>query len=206
MALALSVAAPAATLGPFSDTFSLTGTPWSGFLALPAFDSNLGTLNSVLLELTGSVSANILVSSPTSTGNFSAGASTTVDLSDPLFNPALSVNPSGSQNGSLTVPGEIANIGINASASTSTLINSPALLAAFQAPGGGTLFLPISATGAVFGSGQFQPFTLVGTTQASGTGSVTYNYTPSDIPEPGTWAMMITGVALVGLARLRRKA
>jgi hypothetical protein len=41
---------------------------------------------------------------------------------------------------------------------------------------------------------------------ASGTGTFTYNYTPSGVPEPSTWLSMILGFGLVGAGLRRRRS
>jgi PEP-CTERM motif len=213
-ALMAGVAAPASALsitgscGTASGPTELGGA--AGAFSCTLFDSTLGTLNSMSLEIQGSITGSITLQngsnspqnmSGTTQVSFVAGALAGFSLASPLFTASFGT-------GLQSVPaGATVSFGpLNASGSTAVMLNNTNL-APYQAAGGG-LFgvsgstlsgLSISGGGG-FGGGS-------NATSASLTAAVSYEYdavVKPPIPEPGTWALAVLG--LVGLGwRLRQR-
>jgi hypothetical protein len=223
----LSGLASAGTIGPYTTTtpivarttdFGNTGTDnppipsGTASLSFAKFDTTLGTLNSVTITLNDSFSTVLTVTNTSATTNASGYIRTEVqiaigsglgdwmnnstDTTLPKFNYTL-LPLASTTSGTLT--------GTDSSTGVYTSGADAAIIALFEAAGGGTYNLPVgtftdtlqSNTGGNTNSGQV--------TSASITGTVTYDYTPppSGAPEPATMALL--GSALVGLAVLGRK-
>lgn len=197
----------AATSGPFgtSTPIPLTLTDWSSSLDFPKFNSALGTLTSVRIELDGYLETTIdvenLAASPSS-GNVKTEVQFTVqdggnnlidpviDLLSPAFNYAL--NPGDSTTSGL----------LTKSGSSDDTYVAPAVLAAFNGPGTITLSASTFTQTLLANTGGNTSADQV--TEASLTGQVTYTYNP--VPEPAT--IVLGAFAAVGLAlaaRRRRK-
>jgi PEP-CTERM motif-containing protein len=192
----------ATTSGPFTTTtpITLTATDWTNSLSFPQFDSGLGILNSVTIDLSGSLSTVLTVTNNSPNGSSSGAAMTmlqmtvqdsgsnlnapTIDMSSPLYSYSLGAGGSVTS-GTLTMNG--------ISSDTYTLA---AVIAEFTGPG--TILLDASTftqTGLFNTGGNTFASQL---TDASLTGTVTYDYT---VPEPATMSLMSIG----GLALLRKR-
>ena len=76
----------------------------------------------------------------------------------------------------------------------------------FETVGAGSVVLPVTASGQSTASDQNGNISSIVRTTASAYGSVTYTYTPSSVPEPGSVAMLIAGgVTGAGVLVRRRK-
>jgi len=180
-------------------------------LAVPDFNSSLGTLESVTLTLTSTVGGSVeiynLTNSPQSFTN--AFATMTVDVTGPDKS-AVSVTPSA------FVPSGIANAGVyvltsftpdsshgNGTASASVKAR---YLGEYEAPGGlGTVDLTLSSSGSgsYGGAALLDALAFAGAADAYGDVKVVYEYRTA-IPEPAEYAAIL-GSASVGLALLRRR-
>jgi len=189
--------------GPFTTTtpIILTSTDWISSLSFPQFDSTLGTLNSVTIDLSGSLSTVLTVTNNSPNGSSSGAAMTmlqmtvqdsgsnlnapTIDMSSPLYSYSLGAGGSVTS-GTLTMNG--------ISSDTYTLA---AVIAEFTGPG--TILLDASTftqTGLFNTGGNTFASQL---TSAALTGTVTYDYRV--VPEPATMSLMSIG----GLALLRKR-
>lgn len=87
-----------------------------------------------------------------------------------------------------------------------TILQSPAVPVGLTAPGGSSPLTPPPTLGAIFAAAPGAGLTTPG----QNSGPATYptaqprEAVPSAVPEPGTWAMMLTGFGLIGW-RLRRR-
>jgi hypothetical protein len=197
---------PADTIsGPFTTSTPVpsTRTDWSSSLSFPQFDSSLGTLMSVTLDLSGSLSTTITVTNTDSENGCAGNAKTEVQIAVQdaglnlsaaelvLISPAYdySLQEAGisgpSSSGLLT---ETGNDGGNT-------YTAPAVLSEFTGPG--TIGLPASTStqALLANSGGYAVETRV--TDAALTGSVTYDYTPAGVPEPSTLALLGVGVVVL---------
>jgi hypothetical protein len=196
----------AATSGPFttSTPIPFTLTDWTGTLVFPQFNPGLGVLNSVQLDLTGSLRTILTVqnlSGLASSGTVKTELQVTVqdagnnliapeiDLLSPNY--AYSLAPGGSAtSGSLTKTG-----------SSSDLYTLAAILAEFTGVGN------ISLNGSTFtqtllaNTGGNTVASQV--TDASLTGTVTYEYTV--VPEPSTFALLALGLGTMPFLRRQRQ-
>lgn len=176
-------------------------------LSVQKFDSSLGTLTGIQLVYSSDVTSSVNL---TNDGKKATVADVRVDATLSLYRP----------DNTLVAP-----------AVSATLYNTSVSLAKGQtivdaATGSKTLtlnaLLDSSSDFALFtGTGVISsPFSVVATshsssstglsadftTTANGYGKVTYTFTAAPVPEPETYAMLLAGLALVGVVARRRKS
>jgi hypothetical protein len=193
---------PPITDGPYttSTPISSTLTDWSGSLAFPKFNSALGTLTKVQLDLSGSLTTVLTVTNDAPTGSSGnakmelqmtvqdAGINLNVPELD-LFSPEFSYLIGAGQ--SVT-----SNI-LTKSGTSSDQYTSAPIIAEFTGPG--TIVLPASTFTQTWLTNTGGNTFVAQSTYAQLTGTVTYTYTP--VPEPATLSLL--GLGLVGLVKRR---
>jgi len=210
LTLMLLVSAAAGLADTVSETFSFSTTPTPftiGSSAVPQFDPTLGTLTSIVIDVTGTDSGSAEItnnSSAAGTYAFTIGAS--LLLEDPSLAPLITITPSFS--GSLSVPsgGTATSAPMSGSATGTDTLTS-----GFGAYTGiGTYVFTLVGNSSGFVSGP-TPFTVTESTSGSESGTVTYNYTPATttgtVPEPSSIMLFGTGLTFLGVAlrRVRRQ-
>jgi hypothetical protein len=210
-ALCIGVAAQAkaeAISGPFTTTTPIasTLTDWTGSLAFPQFDANLGTLLSVQLDLTGHFSTVLTV---TNTGSSSSTGTTKTELQvsvqdggNNLWAPELDLFSSQYAFTDLPAGDSITSGTISKTGSSTDVYTLASVLAEFT--GTGSIVLPASTytqTWIGYNGGNTNASQV---TNAELTGSVTYRYAP--VPEPSTLALLGIGAfgLLFGIRRDRK--
>lgn len=209
-----SVTSAQAAVISFTDSASMTRTNWSDVLSFGKFDTSLGTLTSIKFDLSGLVqgigNAESMDSSATNV-SLSLGSllkltrpdNSTLVVTNPVFTQAFNfgafdsvINFDGVSGGSTG--------NVSASASNSFTSVDAADFALFSAAGGGMISLGLGATGNSSGTGSGNLITQF-TTSASGDALVTYTYEPTrtNVPEPASLAIILTGLGLIGAARRR---
>lgn len=203
--LLLSASANAATIGPIftSTPIAATQTDWSRTLNFPQFNPNLGTLNSVTLRFSGSLSSSITVTKVTGS---TASGNLLVDVGYSIQNSGSNLVYPG-----LYIPHTLIgfNIGAGETQTTKTAMGSNTkfdsytslpVLTAFTGSGDITLSAAAEFHVLVAPTIPGGMVTTSNVTSASLTGSVTYDYT---VPEPTAWVLgLLAGLGAVG-ARLR---
>lgn len=192
-------------------------TDFDSILSIPKFDSSLGTLDSVLLTLTGNVEGALgLENRGPSVANITANLSSSISLRRPDDNSDLLVTlPAAMFN--YTLPGYdgafdfdgtsgLTEDDLSASDEDSATYTDAADLALFL--GAGTLDLPVFAVGtsSATGPGNVAQFF---DTFAGASINVTYNYTENttSVPEPGmTLGMLALGGGMMAKRKLKNKA
>jgi hypothetical protein len=182
-----------------------TPTDWTGTLSFQQFNSSLGTLNSVQLDLDGSASTTLTIQNFSSSGSSSGNAKielviTVQDTGLNLTVPGIDILGSAFSYNKLAKGSATSSGLLTQSGSSSNIYTSAVILSEF------------TGTGAISLDAGTQTFTVLtntgGNTYASQdtnaqlTGTVIYDYT-EPVPEPATIALLGFG-SLVLLKR--RKA
>lgn len=195
-----------------TESVALSTTDWTRNLVFNKFDPSQGTLTEVDFSLTGNVVGSAQFEN-------TSGASATIKMqlradlklvrpdnsviitTIPIANTSDTV---GAYDGVTDFAGSSGRSYTNLSASlTNTgFTTTGSDLALFAGPG--TVTLPLSATGTSFASGAGS-LVAVFNTQAAGSATITYTFTP--VPEPSSLFLtaMGGGAVLVGLFRHRKK-
>ena len=176
------------------------------------FDSNLGSLTSMSLTITGQISGSITLSNGggaaatfagTTQSQFYVAALSGFTLSSPLFTATMGTGPQTIGATSSTVFS-----GLTGGANSGAMINNTVFIP-YQAPGGvGTFDINVSTlTGLLISGGGGQAGGSQSTT-ASATAAVRYTYDDGAVttPEPATMALLGAGMLALGVARRRRRA
>lgn len=201
-----------------NSTITVQPTNWASNFLIPQFDPTLGTLNSIVFDLTGTVEGIAQVENLSSLG----GANITTNLSAVLtlllpggvqmvVNPLASVTDSyGTFDGVVDFDGTSGRTYTTLANSSMQMQTAPPFgvdLSAFL--GMGNIMLAISSLGnSGVAGGSFVASTFQ--TLSGAALQITYNYTPSDpggdIPEPMTLALVGGGLLGLGFLRSRRSA
>jgi len=206
-------------------TFSGLSDPDNQVFSFETFNSSLGTLNSVDIDLSNVVvsgtatvtnqsssassyviqlQGNYIVSDQVQTGTnvtdgTPVGTNVQVNIDTPNY-----VSDSVAADGGTLTTGTISNSASPGSGSTA--ITGSDLLG--YESGDGTISLYLNSSNSVSARGS-APYEVDESSVGSGTIQVIYNYTPIppvDTPEPSTTAMMILGTGLLAFWGFRRRA
>ena len=183
----------------YSTTTPLTGAGFSNGFSLPAFDSNLGSLQTITLSYSISASGSIDVSNSDSSGMSGGGG--TINSANLLYSPNVGLGRG---------PGVIIiNVGVGGTPPagdsvetgtelvTGNLSIDPSTYAAWESPGGGTLSLTLTAQNPSF-TGGGSPSITYGANSLAESGSFTIDYTYIAVPEPSTCALLLSGLVALG--------
>jgi hypothetical protein len=213
MTVAGASSAQAAVIS-FSDTINITPTNWNLSVSLPKFDTALGPLNSILVEITGQISGNIRMESEdgapaTITGTLSAFQVLNKPGGGFLLNVLPSVNEvfnASAYDGTTDYGGTsgVTVLGATGSASASTFVAGGdfGLFTCTGVACATNLSMLINSTGTSSATGAGNIATLFNT-DAGAEVTVTYDYGVST-PEPASMAILGAGMLALGIARRRR--
>jgi len=187
-----------------TNTISLKDTNWNDFLNFQKFDTSLGTLTSVQLDLYSNVkghvdvmnfnddAADVPLTLDVTVSVNRPDATSLVLINAPVFNQTLTVDGGGGY----------ASLDNSFKAHNSATFGPGADLDMFK--GTGTLSAQIFAN-ANSSTADVNIFTGF-STQADGYGTVTYTYTAAPVPEPETYGMLLLGLGLMGVVAKRKQA
>lgn len=213
-ALGLSAAAASAATIEFSDSVSLQSTNWAETLSVTQFDSGLGTLNSVMVTLEGSVegeaNAESLDAAP---ATITLDISALIEASTAALGNIGTVLPVVSEIFNASAADGVIDFGGTAGIMTGLLSASDTDSSTFTGAdmaefiGGGDVSINVDASGESAGTGAgnlIQQFL----TSAEATVTVKYDYDAAvvvpTVPLPA--GALLLGTALLGLGFARRKS
>jgi hypothetical protein len=190
----------------YSHNTPLSSVPFSDTFNLQLFDTNLGTLTGVTIDLVSNVTGQVDIFNNTGSAQSFTNASAIVPVT--VTGPSstsTTVNATATQASGTAAVGTSSYAGL-----TGTQSNSVNVLAAnFSAyQGVGTTFGSFTTftTGGSFSGSSVPGVFFSGSAVADGAVTVTYNYeTAAPVPEADTYAFMALGMGLVGLLARRRK-
>lgn len=184
-------------------------------ISLQAFDSSLGTLESVTISLSGTMTQSS-VTITTGDGVTVLGSSTVAsDIGLSLTSAdAGSVGSVDLLTGDATVgstinsnSSKVVSTGVASDSSSTDLAASTY----WETSGGSSTVALTLSTGYSLAPNTLKQVGAASVAVTSATGgavvTVTYNYTPTTVPEPATWAIMFGGLGvLFAVQRVRRKS
>ena len=195
-------------------------------VTLAQFNPTLGTLQSVVLSITGTESAVVTVqnSNLTAQAFTNATAAVPVSITGPSGLVASSIVTAGPFSGTVpaavvyslpapfpptvTVNGTISSAPLTGTSPTGMANVAPADFHFYVGTGLSTISLSFTALQASFGGSANPGVYFGGNASAGALVSITYTYLPSMtvVPEPATFVALASGLVCLGLVRLRRKA
>lgn len=206
-----------------TQTYTATQAPNASFLQLQQFNPADGELEAVSLTLTGDLSGLIKGEATVSGGLITLTLKTDLSLGlpDATNSPLLTVTPqtvrqflASAYDGARDYAGTSGVLfsGLTASATHTASFTDGTVLSLFT--GEGSVALPLLRTNLSTVTG---PASVRGgfIAQTTALASVTYTYQAHDVqlplllapvPEPGTWALLLAGLGLVGWLAARRQA
>jgi hypothetical protein len=204
------------TLTYSSAVLPSTEADWSSFADLQQFNPTLGTLQQVTLTIQGDLSG---MAAAESRNNKAAVLTLTLQAELSLARPdntsvvLVSTTPLVSQLFSASIRDGVTDFAgtsgitltnLSATSSNSASFTDASTLSLFT--GTGTLQMPFGAAAqsGVSGAGNLA---YDFSTYAGGRASVTYQFAPVElppVPEPGTWALLLVGLAAIGWKSARR--
>lgn len=195
----------------FSDTIAATTTNWTKNLTLSQFTPALGTLTGVAFSYGGSVTSTFRIeSTDTAPAVVAANLAATLDFGTPV-SATLALSNSTTQ--AVTAFDGVVDFGgtsgFGPTSVTDTDVGVLSLVAPFATyVGGGTYNIAVAANGNSNATGTGNLATLI-STNASAQIEVTYNYEPTvttNVPEPGSLALVSLAMVDMGFAARRRKS
>jgi hypothetical protein len=202
--------AQAATL-TYSDTVDSARTNFTDSVSIAQFDSSLGDLTGIIIELTGSVSGSIqLESTDAASSNVTANLVSEIKLQRPDMSDLVVVLPTASEDANFTAFDGAVDFGgtsgltrnnLSETANNSISLTDPSDFGIFL--GTGNLVLPVAAIGRSNASGSGNLATVF-QTFAGANITVSYEYTerPTAVPEPNA---PMGALALVGLGMMAKR-
>ncbi|MGV7206333.1 choice-of-anchor E domain-containing protein [Oxalobacteraceae bacterium A2-2] len=202
-----SASAMAATKVVDLSSIASTKTDFSGVLSFSGFDSALGTLTGVTVNLYSDVSGTVRLT------NYNTYSVTTTPAVDAAL--SLSLLNAGSYTSLATGGLYSGNVTLTAAGTSGAKVTTPGSLTlhgtetvttgldSFLSSSPLSAYVKVNAVSSVAGAEN-----VLSTFRTSGTayGTVTYTYTAAPVPEPETYGMLLAGLGLMGVVARRKRA
>ncbi|MEN9657048.1 MAG: hypothetical protein RL571_513 [Pseudomonadota bacterium] len=189
---------------------ALSSTNWSDVFSLQQFDSRLGTLTGVNVDLYGLVAGSVKYENlDASASNVGIDLGAIIKLATVSGKSLLAINPlvsnvynASAYDGFTDFGGTSGKklTGLSANTADSEVLNSASWLSLFTGPG--VVNLKLASLGASSASGPGNLITQFATNAAANY-KITYTYVTAPVPEPETYALM--GLGVLALLVHRRK-
>lgn len=208
--------AQAATL-TYTDSVGPSRTNFTTDVSIPQFDSSLGDLTNIFIELTGSVSGSIqLESTDAAPATVTANLVSEIKLQRPDMSDLVVVLPEASETDTFTAFDGTVDFGGTSGLTRNNLSETATNSISFTDPsefglflGTGNLVLPVAAIGQSNASGAGNLATVF-QTFAGANITVSYEYTerPTAVPEPNApmGALALVGLGMMAKRKLEKKA
>ena len=192
----------------YSQTIPTAAVPYTYNFTLPTFDSTLGTLTGVTIDLSTSATAEVDVFNATgSSQSFTnAFANLPITVTGPDTSTASTTVSAGPLSGTAN-PGFNTFPGITGTGTGSTSVPSSGF-ALYQTPGGAPANFAAAVSGGTYGGTAAPGVFFSGSATAGGTVKITYTYTVPNgsVPEPGSVVLLCAGgISGAGVLLRRRK-
>jgi len=187
----------------YTDTFGPQTTPFSDLLTFDKFNTSFGTLTGIQITLDTTEVADVAVYNILGTSLGFTGATASIPITaSALSGVTTSVSGTAGPISGTAAPGLNSYMGVTASQTGTTAVPS-ADFGSYEGSGFGTFLLTVNgAQGVYSGSGPFGLF-FGGSAVANGDVKVTYDYTPSAVPDSAVTLSLVGGI--FGMIAVSRK-
>jgi hypothetical protein len=200
---AASASANVLTVSNNSNVIVAQDTDWADFLNFQKFNSSLGTLTSVKIDLYSDVSGSVdLTNYNSDPVDVPVSLSVNVALDRPDSTNLVMISAPLFSETKTVAGNDVASVSNSYVAYNSAVFTNASDLALFTGAGNISTLISAHASSSVEGDGVDAEFT----TKAGGHGTVTYTYTAAPVPEPETYGMLLLGLGMMGVVAKRKQA
>lgn len=200
VAVTLSAPLARADTQSFTHNIPLTDIPFTDTFELPLFESSLGTLTDITIDLVSHVTGVVQIFNASGVSQTFSNASIEVPVG--LSGPGLT---NANVLATVFIAAGTAAPGLNSYPGTSVngaemVLVTPVSFSLFEGPGNGTVFFTTTVGDGIYGGTAGPGVFFSGDAVADGSVTITYSYV-SAVPEPATGGLVLIGLALLVAAK-----